>query len=237
MKLSFGSDTIKQTVKKVIAKILPDSESLRYLSYLPKIEKWKKSRNKNYRLFKTKHELYSYINGVILQEGAVNYLEFGVYKGRTMKHWSSLNKHEESLFWGFDTFSGLPEEWVNFTSTLKKFHFNTEGELPNIQDARVSFVKGLYQETLTPFLENRAFTAPLLLHIDCDLYSSTLYVLTQFNNFLVPGSILLFDEFSAMLHEYRALEDYCSSYIRDYEILACTKSPSEYFQGVAIRIK
>ena len=39
------------------------------------------------------------------------YLEFGVYKGRSMRWWSQRLPHAGAKLVGFDSFEGLPEDW------------------------------------------------------------------------------------------------------------------------------
>src|SRR5919108_1860709 len=57
-----------------------------------------------------KIELYRYVNDVALRNVPVDYLEFGVFRGWSMQQWLQINKHPESRFVGFDTFTGLPED-------------------------------------------------------------------------------------------------------------------------------
>jgi hypothetical protein len=57
--------------------------------------------------------------------------------------------------------------------------------------------------------------------------------LTKCDDLLVPGSIVIFDEFSSVLNEFAALADYCSAYRRSYEVIGAT---SEYFAQIAIRM-
>jgi len=142
----------------------------------------------------------------------------------------------DSMFYGFDTFTGLPQAWENFTGSRDKNAFDVGGKYPQIDDERVSFIKGMFQDTLPEFLKNYNSNRQLLIHNDSDLYSSTLYVLTAANSIIVPGTIILFDEFSSILNEFRALEDYCSSYIREYEVIAATISPHDYYSQIAIRM-
>ena len=71
---------------------------------------------------------------------------------------------------------------------------------------------------------------PLIIHMDADLYSSTLFVLTYLSDYL-PGANVIFDEFDSAFDEFRALEDYCSAYRRSYEVLAVT----DWCEHVAIR--
>ena len=78
------------------------------------------------------------------------YLEFGVWKGDSIKYFAEKFKSKNSEFYGFDTFQGMPDNWRH----MKKGHYSTLGDTPQINDTRVKFVKGLFQETLPNFLEN-----------------------------------------------------------------------------------
>jgi hypothetical protein len=218
-------------VKKILSKLIPDSAKLRFLSYIPKLESWRRNHKEIYPLFKDRYELYHFVSSEVLRSEPITYLEFGVFKGLSIKQWASINKHSNSTFVGFDTFLGLPENWDSLVLAGRKGDFDTKGEMPCIKDSRVSFIKGLFQESLPVFLTKK-ITSQLVIHMDADLYSSTLYVLTQCESILVPGTIIIFDEFSSILHEFRALEDFCSSYRRSYVVLGAT----EAFEQVVIQM-
>jgi O-methyltransferase len=179
--------------------------------------------------FGSRYEMYRYLADVIIKESPVDYLEFGVYKGDSIKYWSEINKHPMSRFFGFDSFEGLPEDW----GETPRGTFDTSGVVPAICDSRVSFVKGYFQDTLPAFLNEFVCRSRLLIHCDADLFTSTLYVLCVLNRVMVPGTILVFDEFSSVTHEFRALRDYSQSFLRDYRLLA---SCSPFFGQVALDI-
>jgi len=221
--------------KIFLSKIVPDSEKLRYLFWLPKLHDFHKEYGKNGAFVKSRNQLYKHL-GTHIGESPINYYEFGVYKGASIKFWASMNRHSDSRFVGFDTFSGLPESWDNFTGGLKKGTFDTQGKLPQIDDARVSFCKGLFQDTFPDFLEKSNSDNLLIVNIDADLYSSTLYVLTMAHKILKKGSIIIFDEFSSVMHEFRAFEDYCKAYNVNFEVLVSTKSSKSYYAHVAVQI-
>jgi hypothetical protein len=74
--------------------------------------------------------------------------------------------------------------------------------------------KGLYADTIAPFLEvigDDAFLA--CANIDCDLYSSTLDILEGMHGRIVEGTILIFDEYichpSWRQDEFRVCLFYC----------------------------
>ncbi|QOJ19922.1 MAG: macrocin O-methyltransferase [Gammaproteobacteria bacterium] len=224
---------IRNMVKKIILAILPDSERLRSLAYRPKLETWRKQHAGSYPIFNSRYAIYDYINNEIFCGRPIQYLEFGVYKGDTIKYFSNLNSNPDSRFVGFDTFTGLPEDWIELTRTVKRSTFDTNGEPPQLHDVRISFVKGLFQDTLPGFLEAYSSKEQLVIHNDSDLYSSTLYMLTRANNIIKPGTIIIFDEFYSVMHEFRALEDYCAAYMRNYSVIAATRNHLE----IAIRMQ
>jgi hypothetical protein len=51
-----------------------------------------------------------------------------------------------------------------------------------------------------------------------------------------PGTVVVFDEFSSIMHEFRALEDYCSAYRRRYRVCAASASATDYFTQLAIEL-
>jgi hypothetical protein len=92
----------------------------------------------------------------------------------------------------------------------------------------------MFQETLTSFLIKNRIKNRLVINMDADLYTSTLYVLTKLDEIIVPGTIIFFDEFSSVLSEFRALDDYTSAYLREYRLLGATKASNDYYTHIAI---
>ena len=140
----------------------------------------------------------------------LDYLEFGVWRGETLRLWTGLNKSMDSRFFGFDTFEGLPEDW----GKVPKGTFSTGGELPSLDDARVRLLAGLFQNTLYSFLAEYQRRDRIVLHIDCDLYSSTLFCLAAMDRFVRHGDVLIFDDFYSLDHEFEAFLDYAQSFYR-----------------------
>jgi O-methyltransferase len=171
------------------------------------------------------------ISGQGLAQKPIHYLEFGVASGTSFAWWIKANQHPGSRFVGFDTFEGLPEDWHFF----KKGAFSFDA--PLVEDARGTFIKGLFQDTLYNFLANYRTNidnpeATRVLHLDADLYSSTLFALTMLAPFLRNGDILLFDEFNIPNHEFAAWSDFVRSYYIKYEVIGSVNN----FYQTAIRI-
>lgn len=159
----------------------------------------------------------------------IDYLEFGVAFGTSIKWWLEMVKDQGSSFFGFDTFTGLPEDWSSF----KKGEMTTNSQMPVIDDSRCKFYKGLFQETLNKFLSKHKFEKRTIVLIDADLYTSTLFVLTSISPYLKKGDIIFFDEFNVTLHEFKAFTEWVNSFYIKYEVLGAV---NDYCQ-VAIKIK
>jgi O-methyltransferase len=152
---------------------------------------------------------FRFIEKEVIKDAPIDYLEFGVYQGESIKEFSRLNQHPSSRFFGFDSFEGLPEDWFE---GFGKGAFNLEGKVPDIDDSRVSFVKGLFQQTLPNFLKGYVRNNRIVIHIDADLYTSTLFLLVNVHNILKSGDIIIFDDFLDPLGEFRAFFDYTKSF-------------------------
>lgn len=227
--------SLRTSVKATIAKVFPDSTRLDVLYNLPKIESWRRAKvPRECPTFEMRTAMYDHLQREAIGDRPIDYVEFGVFQGESIKYWTELNSHEDSRFYGFDTFEGLPEDWKKFSGNMAENTFDCGGALPDLQDGRVEFFKGLFQDTLDGFLAEFRPHGQLVLHNDSDLYSSTLFVLTRCHDLLAPGAIIIFDEFSSVLNEFAALRDYCAAYRRDYQVVAITSS---YLAQVAIQIK
>jgi hypothetical protein len=171
--------------------------------------------------FNSREEMYNHLNQTFFDRGnsPIDYLEFGVYRGDSLRSWCGLNGSPRTRFFGFDSFQGLPEGWTN---ERPKGAFTTSGKTPDINDPRVQFVVGWFQHSLPGFLGSYEPKNRLVIHNDSDLYSSSLYCLTSLNAFMPSGTLIVFDEFYDVLHEYRALSDYAEAYMRKYRIVAAT---------------
>jgi O-methyltransferase len=160
---------------------------------------------------------------VIQKEGLesvpIHYLEFGVYRGESLSWWVKRLSQPTARFTGFDTFTGLPERWRR---SEPLGHFNADGKVPDIPDPRCSIAVGLFQVTLSTFIEQNDLSGRLIIQLDADLYTSTLFILTRLAPYLKSGDILFFDEFSCAQDEFRAF----------YELVRCFRIKYEFIGAV-----
>ncbi len=159
----------------------------------------------------------------------IDYLEFGVAKGLSFKWWENRITDPNARFYGFDTFSGLPEDWGPF----KRGDMNNGNIPPEIAGNRHHFYQGLFQQTLIPFLNGYQTGRRKVIHMDADLYSSTLYVLTLLTPFLTAGDILFFDEFNVPMHEFKAFKEWSNSFYIRYRVLGAVNN----FYQIAVMIE
>lgn len=167
--------------------------------------------------------LHEHLIGLLADVERLRFLEFGVFKGESMRRFSKGLSGAGIRFDGFDTFEGLPDSW----GKIPKGGYSSAGVIPDLDDDRITFHRGLFQDTVPGFLEREASslgTTRLFIHLDADLYSSTTYVLARFEPFLKPGDILLFDEFGYLsLHEFRAWMDHVSAFGTRARLIAGTR--------------
>jgi O-methyltransferase len=168
------------------------------------------------------------VTGEHLADQAFDFLEFGVYQGESLRWWSARAKNPNTRFVGFDSFTGLPDQWDEKAQGF----FATNGRMPKIDDTRVTFEVGLFHHTLPQFLAGFRRNKRLIVHMDADLYSSSIYVLMNIGNLFRPGDLLMFDEFSTVTHEFKAFEDFQSVFHFSYLVPYATGN----FDKVCLRI-
>jgi O-methyltransferase len=150
-----------------------------------------------------------------------NYLEFGVFEGRTFGYAYKIMAplFSDMRFVAFDSFQGLPEpsgidaDGAYSSSFIKgqfqcdkdRFLQNLMKDNPLIDLSRVRTVEGWFNESLCE--DNLALTDLKTVSaawIDCDLYESTVPVLDFLTHRLKVGSVILFDDWRC----FRNLENY-----------------------------
>lgn len=166
--------------------------------------------------YRHRSELHSAIAGRFAEE-RILYLEFGVYRGESLRLWSKLLRNADSALHGFDSFEGLPEAW---DASRPKGTFDVRGRVPTFADERIRLHPGWFSDTLPSFL--LPLYDRLIVHLDADLYSSTAFVLEQLRNRILPGTVLIFDEFCDRMHEQRAFEEYLHKTGHCFRVLGAT---------------
>ena len=135
----------------------------------------------------------TYLQHVLAQTENRNglFMEFGVYKGETINIISAAVP--DKIFYGFDSFEGLPEDWRHDYWNFAKGKFNLNGKMPQV-NSNVRLVKGWFNETLPAFVKEHAEPCAFI-HVDCDLYSSTKTIFDNLKDQIVSGTVIAFDEY------------------------------------------
>lgn len=176
-------------------------------------------------VFPSEKELLAHAVGLA---GEGLYLGFGVFSGNTINQIAELRPNH--TIYGFDSFEGLPETWrTGFAQGMF-----AKPELPPVRE-NVSLVVGWFDDTLPSFVlehkENCAF-----IHVDCDLYSSSRTVFEGLHDRIVPGTVLLFDEYfnypSWQEHEFKAFQEFVAMHGIQYEYVGYV----EAYEQAAVRI-
>jgi len=63
---------------------------------------------------------------------------------------------------------------------------------------------GWFQKSLREFIASYRPQNQLVIHVDCNVYSSTLYCLTMLDQLNTPGTVIVLDDFFDALYVYRA---------------------------------
>lgn len=136
--------------------------------------------------------------------------EFGVFSGTSIRVIKSMVP--DALVCGFDSFRGLPEDW---RTNYSRGEFSNHDSIPHIDDGVVIW-KGMFDTTLPQFKELLGARKLDLVHIDCDLYSSTKTIFDNLHENIRDGTLLVFDELLNYPgyedHEIKALEEFMKSH-------------------------
>ena len=167
------------------------------------------------RLFKTDLELLSH---AVRSTPDGLMLEFGVASGRTINYIASQTNRP---IYGFDSFEGLPENW---RSGFEQGRFKTLS--PHVP-VNVHLLRGLFADTLPSFLQEHGGPVGFI-HIDCDLYSSTKFVLESLSNRIAAGCVIVFDEYfnypGWQEHEYKAFQEFSLARNMEYRYIGLVPS-------------
>lgn len=140
-----------------------------------------------------------------------DYLEFGVWKGRSFSRAYNIWKHlffnkgelKSMRFYAFDSFEGLPEiknkdasgEFSTGQYLCTEEDFKKNVVKTGVDLNRVEIVKGWFNEVLNEETKKKLpLKHAVIVFIDCDLYESTVPVLDFITDYLIDGSVLIFDD-------------------------------------------
>ena len=162
----------------------------------------------------SKYELLAYWVNWVDKNDIV--AELWVYKWTTVNY---IAEKFDGTVYGFDSFEWLPEDWW---WKFKKWSFSLK-KLPLCRD-NVILKKWYFNKSLPELVKEHKNEKIGFLHIDCDLYSSTLCAFTELDPLIKEWTIVVFDEYRGYPWwkegEHKALLDYAEKYWRKFKYVA-----------------
>jgi hypothetical protein len=164
------------------------------------------------------------------------YIEYGVFNGESIKEAYYTLRNQVSKYIGLDSFSGLPavdhevdqsgsamhKQFVKGNFCSQGYDFVRQNILSTgIHSDNILLVKGFFNESLNAELSAHLATIgngkASIIHLDADLYSSTIQALEFSYSFMQTGCWLLCDDYwcyggASSLGTHRALTDFLSAH-------------------------
>jgi hypothetical protein len=225
---NIANKAVKKALNEKNVNLANINENTKKIAYMQTAEYVLANMQTAYSL-NSNFELYDYILNNIKVDGEI--MEFGVYQGSSIRYLA--DKLKKNTVYGFDSFEGLPEKW---RTGFEKGAFNLNGNLPSVP-SNVVLIKGWFNESLPVFLESNIILKVGLLHIDCDLYSSTKDILQILDNKIFKGTIIIFDEYFNYVGwqngEFKAFQEFILERKLSYDYIAYNSNHEQ----VAIIIK
>lgn len=186
-------------------------DSLEYLESLPY----------NFEDRKNKVDYFNRVCGLV-PDTTQPWMECGVGTGKTAK--LLIERKGNRWLHLFDSFDGIPDSWALSQDQVYEPGFGKH-ELPKkeITGVGVALYVGKFEDTIPFWAHDNKYQIGLV-HIDCDVYSSTVDVLHALNLNIRQGTIIMFDEYFNYQrfaeHEYKAFSEFVRGYNFEFEYIA-----------------
>lgn len=179
-----------------------------------------KSHPSRFAKFLAHYELYRRIQNL---PGAI--VECGVYKGASLCRFAAFrtlleNDYSRKIY-GFDAFGEFPTDGLQSDADrvfIEGFENAGGGGISQedleqaVSDkghANVELVKGNVFETVPILLKREPHLRIAFLHLDLDVYEPTKACLDHFLPHMVPGGLIVFDDYNAVEGATRAADELC----------------------------
>lgn len=175
-----------------------------------------------------------------------HYVEFGVYRGETfayaLDHLAPL--FPKMNFVAFDSFQGLPSpvgidrlghyRSGQYAATKAEFLNTIRPSMCNPD--RIRIVPGWFAQTLTPE-SNYGVPSVALAWIDCDLYESTVPVLSWLTKRVEDGGVIVFDDWRCFRNKpHLGQQRACSEWLQNNSDIALRELLPVGWHGIAFSV-
>lgn len=169
--------------------------------------------------FVAHYELFKMISDV---PGAI--VECGVFKGASLNRFAMFRSlfgsaHSRKII-GFDTFGKFPETLFQADEKMRKKFIEAAGDesisreqlqevlrLKKVNES-IDLVEGDILETVPNYIEQHPELRIAIINLDTDIYEPAKIILEQLYPRLVPGGILVLDDYGVFPGETAAVDEY-----------------------------
>ena len=167
-------------------------------------------------------------------------VEFGVFKGASLIRFCTFrdaleSPHSRKII-GFDAFGKFPRSGdIDDTAFVEKFENEAGDGLDRDTIYQALTLKGLQNfelvagdimQTLPVYIAQNPALRVSLLHIDVDVYEPTKLVLDLLYERMVRGGVIVFDDYSIVSGETRAIDEFLSDKSLRLQKLSISHRPS-----------
>ena len=142
--------------------------------------------------------------------GEGDYCEFGVFKGYAFwyaQHTAARLGFDRMRFFGFDSYAGLPDladidrtqndEFYKGQYSCSRRQVEKNLNEKGVDWSKTQLIEGFFADSLTRAAKQKFNLSKVALAlIDCDLYASTVDVLSFLDGMLLDGTIFIFDDWN-----------------------------------------
>lgn len=167
-------------------------------------------------------------------------VECGVFKATSLVRWATYRELLESPFsrtiLGFDIFGAFPRHEDAQDNDFASRHDAIAGQGLSQQQVQqvlahkgfrnIELIAGDVVETIPAYVAAHPELRIALLHIDVDVYKPTKVALEAFYKLLVPGGLLVFDDYGTVAGETRAVDELVQKHNLVLHKLPYTHTPS-----------
>ncbi|MBU2549595.1 MAG: TylF/MycF family methyltransferase [Proteobacteria bacterium] len=177
--------------------------------------------------------------------GAV--VECGVFKGASLVRWAKFrallsNGHAQKII-GFDTFDEFPETGFEQDAELRRRFIQAAGsrsistdQLRTVLDRHglnqnIDLVAGDIARTVPGYLESNPQLKISLLVVDVDLYEATWAALDGLYDRVVPGGVVVLDDYGAFAGANAAIDRFLEDRGVDLRKFPFASTPAYFIKG------
>ena len=146
-------------------------------------------------------QIYKIWNNIKLDSIQGDYIEFGIFKGKSLYHSvktaKKINAEKNITFWGLDSFEGFPVENHEFykAKNFKASKSKVKNSFNKYKNVKI--IDGYFEDTLSSDelqnIENISFA-----FIDCDIYESAQVAFKFIKSKMTKGGFIMIDDFTSI---------------------------------------